>query len=183
MFVKHWYGIKYTTELNLCRSTLFSQTYYTLLVSSGVDFEPHPNRYPSDSFGYLLKYREVSSIRKTISENLCLKHYKIFYNWKTFKSTIQQVKICVSNTARFSNCQTNVQQWKLNISTTVQHHQISSKTSTTFCKYPWKSKWTCNYINFVELKEVLPNYHSNLKKKAINCQKPSSPLKEYFVLS
>ena len=79
MCVKIDIVIKYTTELNLCRSTLFSQTYYTLLVSSGVDFEPHPNRYPSDSFGYLLKYREVSSTRRL------------------------SVKICVSNnTTRFS---------------------------------------------------------------------------------
>jgi hypothetical protein len=33
MFVTIDIGIKYTTELNLCRSTLFSQTYYTLYVA------------------------------------------------------------------------------------------------------------------------------------------------------
>ena len=123
MFVKHWYGIKYTTELNLCRSTLFSKTYYTILVSSGVDFEPHPNRYPSDSFGYLLKYQEVSSTRKQ-QWKFVSKHYKIFYNCKTFISTIQRVKICVSNTTRFSNCENKHLTVKFDISTTVLRHQL-----------------------------------------------------------
>ena len=102
---------------------------------------------------------EKYHLQERLSVKICVPNTTRFSTTvKTFNSTIQQVKICVSNTARFSNCHSTV---KLNISTTVQHHQISSKTSTTFSKYPWKSKWTRNYSKFVELKEVLPNYHSN----------------------
>ncbi len=94
---------------------------------------------------------------KIISENLCLKHCKIFYNCKhLIKNSI--VKICVSNTARFSTLTSNSEIRRFyNCSASTNF----IKTSTTFCKYPWKSKWTRNYSNFVELKEVLPNYHSN----------------------
>ena len=124
MFVKHWYGIKYTTELNLCRSTLFSKTYYTILVSSGVDFEPHPNRYPSDSFGYLLKYQEVSSTKNKQQWKFVSIHYKIFYNCEKFISNNSTSENLCPNTTRFSNCVNKHWAVKFDISTTVLRHQL-----------------------------------------------------------
>ncbi len=107
--------------------------------------------------------------------------------WSTEKYHLQErlsVKICVSNTTRFSTTVKHSNQqfnkWKF-VSRTLQDFRIVKQkvqqwnstflqlfniiklrqTSTTFCKYPWKSKQTQKYSNFVELKEVLPNYHSN----------------------
>jgi hypothetical protein len=64
-------SIIYTIELDPCTATLFGKTYYMLLVSSGMDFKPHPNRYPSDYFNNLLNNTKVSSTKQQnqISEN------------------------------------------------------------------------------------------------------------------
>ena len=84
-------------------------------------------------------------------------------NWKTTSnSSILHKKICVfkhckifelknkhfvnSETHHFYNCSTSPNSYKL--------LQLSANILR-------KSKWTRNYSKFVELKEVLPNYHSN----------------------
>ncbi len=121
--------------------------------------------------------------RKTFSENLCLQTLQDFLQLEnTVKSTIHQVKICV-----FKHCKI-FELWHIHFNSEIQRFYNCSKSSTSYqllqlsANILRKSKWTRNYSKFVELKEVLPDYHSNFEKKAINCQKPSSPLKEYFVL-
>ena len=73
-------GIKYTIDPIPFTSILFTKTYYVILVTSGVDFGPNPNRYPSDYFSYLLKNIKVSSNQQTnhLSENCSTLH--VFYN-------------------------------------------------------------------------------------------------------
>jgi hypothetical protein len=72
-------------------------TYYTILESSGVKFEPHPNRYPSDYLEYLLKNIEVSSTINISQWKLCL-HFK-------FSTTVkhnQYSENCVFEHCKFS---------------------------------------------------------------------------------
>ncbi len=112
-----------------------------------------------------------------------LKHCKIFCNCKKPSNLQFNVWKFVSQTLQdFQNCDTSIQQWNY---TFLQMFKVINFV-LNFCKFlqisSEKSKWTRNYSRFVELKEVSPNYHSNFKKKVINCQKPSSPLKQYFAL-
>ena len=56
--------IEYTLKLKQCTSTSFSYTYYFKVVLRVVDFDPHPNRYPSGT-------KVSTRSNKLISEKLC----------------------------------------------------------------------------------------------------------------